>query len=121
MVCVDDGSTDDTQRIVSRLAHEDRRVIFDSFPVNRGKVAAFNRAYELSTGEIIGFLGADDVAEPTRAFHSCRALRSPLPAITVGSITAFNDSDPAATRFVPAARSTFCMVQTLWANPYGGG
>ena len=57
---VDDGSTDKSLRIIVDKYAKDERVIIDSFPKNKGKVAAYNRAFELSSGDYIAIFGADD-------------------------------------------------------------
>lgn len=62
VVCVDDGSTDGT---LDRLKHFGRRIILEAGP-NRGACVARNRALELSRGEFIQFLDADDRAFPNK-------------------------------------------------------
>ena len=49
LVIVDDGSTDDTSKVIDGF--EDPRITRDRFPVNRGKIAAFNRCFEPATGD----------------------------------------------------------------------
>lgn len=73
-VCVvDDGSHDQTFSILQRLA-ADPRVLIKRLSTNSGKVAAFNAAYEMATGEYLALLGADDVNHPERVSASIRAV-----------------------------------------------
>lgn len=58
VVVVDDGSTDDTARVVSQIA--DPRIRYVS-QENAGRSAARNRGLALSSGEFIAFLDDDDL------------------------------------------------------------
>ena len=57
VIVVDDGSTDDSAEVVRAF---DPRVRFDQQP-HRGIGATRNRALQLSSGNLIAFLDADDV------------------------------------------------------------
>lgn len=72
VVVVDDGSTDDTSAVIDAI--EDPRVVRDGFEKNRGKVAAFNRAFARSTGDAVALLGADDVLGPGSLVERWRAI-----------------------------------------------
>jgi glycosyltransferase involved in cell wall biosynthesis len=67
VVVVDDGSTDGSVKVLERYAaeHPPERFRFEAGP-NRGGCAARNRALELSRGQFVNFLDADDVLEPTK-------------------------------------------------------
>lgn len=61
-VCiVDDGSTDKSFNIVKKLYSDNSRVKIYSFEKNQGKVSAYNKAYEMSSGDFYALVGADDV------------------------------------------------------------
>lgn len=59
VVVVDDGSTDDTGRILSELAAEEDRVRLVRHEVNRGKGRALISGWEASRGARVVFLDAD--------------------------------------------------------------
>lgn len=63
IICVDDGSTDDSGRILDEYAARDARlkVIHQE---NAGVSAARNRGLETAMGDIIGFCDADDTYAP---------------------------------------------------------
>lgn len=73
VVCVDDGSTDDTYAQLQELAAELPRVHACTQP-NRGKGAALNRGIDHAGGEILvmvdadGMFGPDTLTEMVRAF-----------------------------------------------------
>ena len=56
VVVVDDGSTDNSVDILKSYGD---RIICETGP-NRGACAARNRAFELSSGDLIQYLDADD-------------------------------------------------------------
>ena len=62
VIVVDDGSTDNTADIV----REFREVVKYVRQENAGVCAARNRGVLESTGELIAFLDADDIWEPTK-------------------------------------------------------
>jgi len=57
---VDDGSTDDTVKLIKKHAAQDPRVRLISHGSKLGKVKAFNTALEASLGDVIVLLAGDD-------------------------------------------------------------
>lgn len=65
VVIVDDGSTDETARIIESLTVEQPLLRFFRFQRNRGKTAAIREALEKATGEIIIIQDADLEYDPS--------------------------------------------------------
>lgn len=63
IICVDDGSPDNSLEILKELAAQDSRVKVISQP-NGGAGAARNNGLRHATGEYLSFLDADDFFEP---------------------------------------------------------
>jgi glycosyltransferase involved in cell wall biosynthesis len=70
-VIVDDGSSDDTPRVVDAIA--DPRVRFIRQP-QAGPAAARNRGLESAKGDLIQFLDADDLLGPAKLENQVRIL-----------------------------------------------
>lgn len=64
IICVDDGSTDDTLTILQEYAEKDKRVRVVS-QENGGAGAARNNGMQYATGEYLSILDCDDFFEPT--------------------------------------------------------
>lgn len=62
IICVDDGSTDDSGRIVDEFAARDARIVA-IHQKNQGESAARNRGLQIASGEYIGFMDCDDWIE----------------------------------------------------------
>ncbi len=62
LIIVDDGSTDDTSKIVKPFLNDPRISYFKK--LNAGVAAARNTGFELSSGEYIVFLDSDDEVKP---------------------------------------------------------
>lgn len=60
LLVVSNGSTDATVETATRAAGQDPRIRIDVLPA-KGKNAAYNRAFELSRGDYLCFLAADDL------------------------------------------------------------
>jgi glycosyltransferase involved in cell wall biosynthesis len=66
VVVVDDCSLDATWTKLSDLQTNYKRLLIHRFDLNRGKVAAFNQAFKMSSGEFIAILCGDDISVPDR-------------------------------------------------------
>jgi len=64
-IVINDGSTDDTARIIDRYRREDARIRAYEQP-HHGLVAALNRGLELARGEYVARMDADDISVPER-------------------------------------------------------
>lgn len=66
IICVDDGSTDESGKIIKELSVVLRFTLkLLRFPMNRGVSAARNAALDAATGEIVTFVDPDDTVEKT--------------------------------------------------------
>ena len=63
IICVDDGSTDESGRILDRYADLDKRLVVFHGP-NAGYGAAMNTGLFAATGEYIGIVESDDSILP---------------------------------------------------------
>jgi GT2 family glycosyltransferase len=66
VIAIDDGSTDDTARMLAEYAARDRRIVFSQNEQNLGLIRTLNLAIVLSRGDYIARMDADDQAVPER-------------------------------------------------------
>ena len=64
IICINDGSTDNSAEIIEKLAQKEDRLLFLNEKENKGVVQARNIAISKSTGDYILPLDADDTIEP---------------------------------------------------------
>lgn len=64
IICVDDGSTDDSSAVVAEIATRDPRIRLIQ-QENRGASGARNTGFDLATGQFVTFVDADDEVSPT--------------------------------------------------------
>ena len=65
-IIINDGSTDNTAKIVRQYARRDPRIKFIDNKKNRGLIAVLNMGLDLCTGEYIARMDSDDVSRPQR-------------------------------------------------------
>ena len=63
-ICIDDGSVDDSARILAQYAERDPRIRIISFPENRGVCAARNAGIDAARGDYVYFMDSDDWIDP---------------------------------------------------------
>jgi len=88
VICVDDGSKDDTGARIEAIARTAPRghIIRLIRQENRGATAARNHGLRESTGAYIQFMDADDLLLPRKIGHQVRlAQKNDLPDLIVGS------------------------------------
>jgi glycosyltransferase involved in cell wall biosynthesis len=66
IIVVNDGSTDDTERIVREWQQRDRRIKYINHQINKGLAAARNTGIRAAKGQYIALLDADDVWLPQK-------------------------------------------------------
>lgn len=64
IVCVNDGSTDNSAQIIKEYADKYKNILFFNEKINRGVCYSRNLGIEASRGEYILLLDADDKIEP---------------------------------------------------------
>lgn len=65
IICIDDGSTDNSRSIVENFKANDNRIILLSCEEQKGQSTARNMAIDIAKGDFIGFVDADDIADTT--------------------------------------------------------
>jgi glycosyltransferase involved in cell wall biosynthesis len=88
IIVVDDGSTDETQTLISDRYGQSVRYFYQP---NRGLAAARNTGLSVATGEYVQFLDADDVLLPAKVATHVAALESHHEYSVVYSDFAFMD------------------------------
>jgi glycosyltransferase involved in cell wall biosynthesis len=63
IICVNDGSTDDSPAILRKTAAMDERVVRIDFSRNEGVSAARNAGIAIARGQYLGFVDSDDVLD----------------------------------------------------------
>ena len=90
VIIVDDGSTDDTLRIVKEKYSDERIVIFEQS--NKGQSAARNNGLDHSKGKYLMVVDADDILLPNAIESLMNAAVSTNSDIAEGCVVRFYDS-----------------------------
>lgn len=91
IIIVNDGSTDASWSIIKELYLVCKEVIFiHDFKENKGKVAAYNKGYELATGDYICLFGADDYLLKNRTKNMVKASDARNKSILGGMLVVNN-------------------------------
>lgn len=64
-IIIDDGSSDETEKIVKAFIEKDKRIQFHKLEKNSGPAIARNTGIEKASGDFMTFLDADDIWFPT--------------------------------------------------------
>ncbi len=84
MIVVNDGSNDETEKILKKFVKKDKRIKVISFSKNQGISRALNWALEFASGEMIARMDGDDIALPNRFKLQVEYLKKNLKVVAVG-------------------------------------
>jgi glycosyltransferase involved in cell wall biosynthesis len=85
LLVINDGSTDNTQEIIARLALNDSRIRLINHSKNAGLIASLNEGLELAQAKYVARLDADDIAHPKRFELQLKLLEESQQVIVCGS------------------------------------
>jgi hypothetical protein len=115
LLVVDDGSTDDSGRILAEVAGRDRRISLSRHEANRGITRSMNQLFPRARGTYVTRHDADDLSEPER-FARLVAFLEANPAVgVVGSRVLFIDSEgrPLDLDFFPSVYAHEAIEQEM--------
>ena len=90
IICVDDGSTDNSLAILHNCAERDNRILVLQ-QQNCGAGAARNYGMAKATGEYLAFLDSDDIYEPVMLQEMYIAAKNEDLDVVVSRVDAFDD------------------------------
>lgn len=92
IICIDDGSTDESLNIIKSLSKRDRRIKLFSMTKNSGSGPARNKGLKIAKGKYISFIDSDDFIVDNTAYERIYNFASENNAkIVSGNIKAFDD------------------------------
>jgi glycosyltransferase involved in cell wall biosynthesis len=104
VLILDDESHDDTERVGSELAKEDRRVEYRRHGANRGHINTYNEGIDWLSGDYCILLSADDMLLPG-ALGRAAALMDAHPQVGLTHGLAIETGHPDPTRDSPLVTS----------------
>ena len=115
LILCDDASTDDTWRIMQRIARSDTRVTVFQNETNLGLGASLNECLSRAKGEYIARQDADDVSDPDRIERTMDFLLSSGAPYAACGVRVFDDAGVWSTRQYPQKITKHIIAQK---NPF---
>ena len=115
LILCDDASTDDTWRIMQRIAAQDARVTVFQNKTNRGLGASLNGCLSRAGGEYIARQDADDISDPDRIERTTDFLLSSGAPYAACGVRVFDDTGVWSTRQYPQKITKHIIAQK---NPF---
>ena len=115
LILCDDASTDDTWRIMQRIAAQDARVTIFQNKTNRGLGASLNECLSRAGGEYIARQDADDISDPDRIERTMDFLLSSGAPYAACGVRVFDDTGIWSTRQYPQKITKHIIAQK---NPF---
>ena len=115
LILCNDASTDDTWRIMQRIARSDTRVTVFQNETNLGLGASLNECLSRAKGEYIARQDADDVSDPDRIERTMDFLLSSGAPYAACGVRVFDDAGVWSTRQYPQKITKHIIAQK---NPF---
>lgn len=117
IVVVDDGSTDNTPRILANYI--DQATVYRQ--ANKGPAAAVNAGIRLSTGSLINWMGADDVLLPDKVAEQVKMFNNAPDVDVVYTDWVMIDTDGDELDFIESPEPSDNMPLRLMINNFVNG
>jgi glycosyltransferase involved in cell wall biosynthesis len=91
VIVVDDCSTDGSRAVLNQIHDSRLKVHFNAR--NKGGASAYNQAIDLASGQYIGHLDSDDIAEPSRTRRQLEVFAREPKLDVLGTWVRFIDDD----------------------------
>ncbi|MFJ1262523.1 glycosyltransferase family 2 protein [Capnocytophaga canis] len=89
IILIDDGSTDDTTKLLKKMAKQDKRVIFVQNDKNIGLIDTLNKGLQICSGKYVARMDSDDISLPQRIERQVQFLEKNKDIGIVGSYIQF--------------------------------
>lgn len=90
VICVNDGSTDMSEKIIKEFASTNKFVKY-LYQKNAGAPAARNNGLEIASGNYVMFFDADDILLPNALKYMVREMENNLVDIVIGNYNEINE------------------------------
>lgn len=117
LLVLDDGSTDETLRIVQRYSG---RIRWDSH-ANMGQADTLNKGWAMTQGELVGYLSADDLLLPQAMSRAVRTLQADPGLVLVYPDYLLVDAQGSVLKRVRAPEFDYRDMVVRWVVPPGPG
>ncbi len=91
IIIINDGSTDNTETIISNYRKKDNRIIY-FYQENKGCSASKNKGLELASGDYIQYLDADDILSDNKIECQMNVLMNDINKVAVCKTISFSDT-----------------------------
>lgn len=117
VIVLDDGSTDDTPQVLQRYEHR----LHCERQSNMGQGATLNRGWAMARGEVLGYLSADDVLDPTAVSTLVALLHDEPETVLVYPDYRLVDAHHEIIKVVRAPEFDYRTMLSTWECPPGPG
>ncbi|MFA6361313.1 MAG: glycosyltransferase family 2 protein [Candidatus Shapirobacteria bacterium] len=122
LIVVDDGSTDDSWKIIKSYSKKDSRIIVIKNKINLGVSLTSNIAISQAKGKFLARMDADDISTPDRLYKQVNFLkRNPKTIVVGGQCTIIDENNQiiGLKKFPTTEKQILDMI--FWAVPIQQG
>ncbi len=118
IIVIDDGSTDKSSNIIDVFASWENRIKVITNENNIGLIKSLNKGIELSSGEYIARMDADDISEPTRIEEEINYLiQHNLDIVSSAKILINHEGNKIGLQMAKGTYSEACNFTSFFSNP----
>ncbi|WP_181316219.1 glycosyltransferase [Photobacterium iliopiscarium] len=118
LICLDDGSTDNSLSIINKYAEQDNRVVIVTRE-NKGLIYSLNEGINLAKYNYIARMDADDISHPTRFSQQIEYLKKNKDVAVIGcSYNYINEKNEITGSRKLFSSSKYTRALSLFGSPF---